>query len=510
MGRTLRRNAIVAILIAVTAAMIAVSPAFGLLNGASIDALTALRWLAFGPTRDPASSPVVVVAIDEETYRIPPFAGTPNVTWTPEIGRVLTAVVEGGAKVVGFDIVFSTSIEQSEMPFGDETLGAKVRGFDREFLRALALASRSGKVVLGQMQQHQEYPNLPSLGQRFAVGQGSNIRALNVDTDRDGIVRRLPLTFSVDGATVPSMAVELAARALGVAPQPEPNGTMSLGEYRIPAAVPNTMTLNFEGGSDDVPTYSLADLRACAEKGDTDFFRRHFGGKVVLIGTVLDAEDRKLTSKRFATAPEGARAERCALLAQPAANTFVRDSISGVYVHATAVNNLIHRDALTEFGFAGGLTIAIIFAALIAAAGTGPFPRRRDPRLFRSCRRVDGSRHHGSHASAGASAGRAAHRGNAGARRHDRLSLCHSGPRQALIAPELRTVSRAGGHREADGVAQAAGARWRVEKYHGAVFRRRRFRVVFRSDGARRTGNLDEHVSDGDDRYHRSARRLRR
>jgi class 3 adenylate cyclase/CHASE2 domain-containing sensor protein len=309
-----------------------------------------------------------VVAIDEETYRSPPFVGTPDVTWTGEIGRVLTAVVEGGAKVVGFDIVFSTSIEQSEIPFGDATLGAKVRGFDRDFLRALALASRSGKVVLGQTQQHQEYPNLPSPGQRAAVGQGANIRALNVETDRDNVVRRMPLTFSVDGAVVPSMPVELAARALGAVPERAADGNLTLGGYRIPAAVPNTMTLNFEGGSDDVPTYSLADLRACAEKGNTDFFRRHFDGRVVLIGTVLDTEDRKLTSKRFATAPEGARAERCALLVRPAANTFVRDSISGVYVHATAVNNLIHRDALTEFGFAGGLTIAITFAALIAAA----------------------------------------------------------------------------------------------------------------------------------------------
>ena len=30
------------------------------------------------------------------------------------------------------------SIEQSELPFGDETLGARLRGFDRDFLRALA------------------------------------------------------------------------------------------------------------------------------------------------------------------------------------------------------------------------------------------------------------------------------------------------------------------------------------------------------------------------------------
>ena len=58
----------------------AASPAFGLLHGMSIDALTALRWLAFGPARDPATSPAVVVALDEETYRTPPFIGTPGVT----------------------------------------------------------------------------------------------------------------------------------------------------------------------------------------------------------------------------------------------------------------------------------------------------------------------------------------------------------------------------------------------------------------------------------------------
>jgi|RhiMetdeSRZDD1v2_1073273.scaffolds.fasta_scaffold02163_23 class 3 adenylate cyclase/CHASE2 domain-containing sensor protein len=363
---TRRRDALVAAAIALAAGIAAASPAFGLLHDVSIDALTALRWLAFGPARDPAASHSVVVALDEETYRTPPFTGTPNVTWTPEIGRVVTAVIEGGATVVGFDIVFPTSIEQSEIPFGDGTLGAKVRGFDRDFLRALAAASRSGKLVLGQI-QHQDHPIMPSPGQRAAVGQMRNIRALNVYTDRDDVVRRLPLTFEVDGATVTSMAVELASRAQGAAPEYAKDGAMTLAGYRIPAAVPNTMTLNFEGGADDIPTYSLADLRACAEKGDQEFFRRHFGGKVVLVGTVLDSEDRRLTSKRFATAPEGARAAHCALAAPPVGR-FARDSIAGVYVHATAVNNLIRRDALTEFGPVGSILVAVAGAALIAAA----------------------------------------------------------------------------------------------------------------------------------------------
>ena len=60
-----------------------------------------------------------------------------------------------------------------------------------------------------------DQPIRPSPGQRIAVRQQQNIRPLNVHTDSDDIVRRLPLTFTIDGAKVPAMAVELAARALG-------------------------------------------------------------------------------------------------------------------------------------------------------------------------------------------------------------------------------------------------------------------------------------------------------
>src|SRR4029078_7174165 len=140
----------------------------------------------------------------------PPFAKTPTVTWTREIGRVLSAVIDGNPKVVGFDVIFPNSIEQSEIPFGDETLGARVRGFDRDYLRALALGARAGKVVLGQVQHH-DNPVLPSPGQRAAVGFGRNIRALNLYNDPDDVVRRIPLTFLVDGEPVSSVARERGA-----------------------------------------------------------------------------------------------------------------------------------------------------------------------------------------------------------------------------------------------------------------------------------------------------------
>jgi adenylate cyclase len=366
-ARRVVRDTIAAGAIALACAGIAVSPALDRLHGLSLDLLTALRFEMFGNRYSPAVSPTVVVAIDEESYRAAPFKGTPTMTWTGEIGRVLNAIVEGGAKVVGFDIVIPNSLEQSEIPFGDGMLGERVRGFDRDFLRALASAATPGKVVLGEQLRGND-PIRPSPGQRIAVRQQQNIRPLNSLTDADDVVRRMPLAFTVNDTKVPGMALELAARAQNATPQFGSDGSVTLAGYKIPEAVPNTMTVNFEGGADDIPTYSFADLRACALKNDKDYFKRAFDGKVVLFGTVLDAEDRRFTSKRFATGLEGARAPRCAGEGKPVMTSFKRTSIAGIYIHATAINNLIRNDAAVELGKHATFAIAVLIA-LLAAAG---------------------------------------------------------------------------------------------------------------------------------------------
>jgi adenylate cyclase len=355
-------------LIALACGALSASPLFDIAHGLSLDILTALRWQVFGGRADPiASSAAVVVAFDEESFQTPPLEGSPLLTWTGEVGRVLTAVLDGGAKTAGFDIVFQTSIEQSKIPFGDGVFGEKVRGFDRDFLRALAAGSAAGKVVLGE-QLRGDQPLLPSPGQRIAVRQQQNIRPLNVFLDSDDVVRRVPLTFTIDGNQTPSMALELASRALNARPQFASDGSVTLAGNQIPSAVANTMTLNFEGGADDIPTFSFADLRTCAAKNDRDYFRRSFAGKVVLFGTVQDAEDRKLTSKRFATGLQGSRAPRCALQQKPIAQNFQRSQIAGVYIHATAVNNLIARNAVAELGRLPIALIAVLAAALAAIA----------------------------------------------------------------------------------------------------------------------------------------------
>lgn len=370
------RDAFAVVLVALVTGTAVALPAFGVLGGLSIDILTATRWHAFGPRYDTGTSPVAVVALDEESFRTPPLSGTPTVAWTREVGRVLTAVVDGGAKVVGFDVVFATSIEQSAVPIGDttDTLGARLRGFDRDFLRALQLAARERKVVLGEVQVH-EKPILPSPGQRIAVGQQQNIRALNVYDDPDEVVRRVPLSFTVDGVRTPSMAVELVARALGSPPQFGSDGSMTLAGDRVVGVVPNTMTLNFVGAGRDIPTFSFADLSVCAAKGDQDFFRREFNDKIVLFGTLLDFEDRKVTSARLVTTPlERARGARCVFPRRPEEATFATGTIAGVYVQATAIDNLMRHQTLSEIGAAGVATIAVAFSALAAVAALALAP----------------------------------------------------------------------------------------------------------------------------------------
>ncbi|WP_375310710.1 adenylate/guanylate cyclase domain-containing protein [Bradyrhizobium sp. A5] len=365
MRRIGRRDIVAAILIALLAGAVFTSPPLQVLQGLSLDILTALRGKLVGDRRDPATSPVLVVAIDGETYDTPPFKGSPTQTWTREIGRVLAGIADGGAKAIGFDVIFPSSIEQSEIPFGDAPLGSRMRGFDRDYLIALRQISDSGKLVLGEILSN-DHPDRPYRAQQLAVR--TNIRALNVHTDADDVIRRMPLGFSIDGKPVPAMAVELAARALDATPEIAPSGAAKLSGYAIPSAVPNTLTLNFRGLGRDVPTFSFADLRACVEKGDRDFFRRTFDGKVVLLGSVLNFEDRKLTSMRLAGGYDGTPAARCVLPAPARTAPRARSDIAGVFVHATAVRNLIERDVVTELGFPMRAILTIVFAAVIAVA----------------------------------------------------------------------------------------------------------------------------------------------
>jgi len=337
------RDLLVALAAAAAATAAVVLVGGQILDGFSLDSLFWLRHKAFGAAHGAASSPTAVIAIDEETYRTPPFSGLPQALWTPQFAKVLTTLMDADAAVVGYDLILQTSV-QPLLP-----------GYERDYLLALRQAGQADRVVLGKV-QHSQLPIAPARGFSIAVGNQRNIRSTNLIGDPDEVIRRAPLVFEADavgGGTrrEASFPLELAARTAH-APIDWSGPDVRLGGWAIPAR-DDGMLLNFDGGGADIPVYSFADIHACAEAGRLDYFREHFAGKAVLVGVVLDVEDRKPTSKRFVTGPEGAGNQpRCALQPMAALQgpAIVRDNVPGVFIHATAINNLLRRDPLRDLG----------------------------------------------------------------------------------------------------------------------------------------------------------------
>ncbi len=263
------RGAIVAALALVSAAL-GILPQLDYLHRLGIDLLLPLRHQLYGPMFPAAESDVVAVVIDEETYGTEPFAATPQVAWTPYLAQVLDAVAAAEPRVIGLDLVYPTSLDRPGL----------VPGYDKPLLKTFLKIGRSGKLVLGQIRLSQQAIN-PYRGQIVAAGGAGNLRPLSLVIDGDDVVRRYATAFATeDGGSVPSFAVELVRRA---------GGTVAEGEFLI----------NYNTGADDIPVFGLADLLACSTGGRTAFFE-HFRDKVVIFGTALDVEDRRIPAKRFA------------------------------------------------------------------------------------------------------------------------------------------------------------------------------------------------------------------
>ncbi len=363
----------VAVVVIVIATALPFSPLFRTIDGVGVDLLHWLRH-SFGPSVEQPPSKAVILGIDEETYKRPPFSGIPNVMWTPQMAVVFDKMLANGTAVIGFDIVYPTSIEEFSRD-GDRPLANYERPFRLTLLRG---GRQQGKIVLGYV-QHMGQPLFPHQGQQTVIGGRTNMRSLNAYEDADGVIRRIPLGFEQDsgGQLEPSFSVELAARALGVDPFEAQGGNPKLGDRPIITDGKGNVLLNFDTRPGSVPVYSLADLHACAQKGDDAYFERHFKDKVVILAVVTDLEDRKFTSKRFATSPEGENLPpRCELpvMSEVYEAAITRDQISGVFIHATAINNIVHGTALRLLPEAMGLAITAGLAALVVVAALALSP----------------------------------------------------------------------------------------------------------------------------------------
>jgi adenylate cyclase len=360
----LRHPFLIAALIAVAVATITAFAWRERADGLSIDLLYLLAHETHLEKEAPRDDRTVIIAIDEETYRQPPFydetlgRSMPQALWTPQVAAVIDALLDGGAKVIGLDTIFTTSAS------------AVIPNYDKPLYQALRRGRDEDRIVLAKV-QHQAQPLAPDRMLVMAVGDETDVRAANAIEDPGGIIRRMPLALRTETGLEPTFLAELFRRGTGRDLQLADDGITVHGG--IPTGVAGrALLLNFMPLAQLPPTYSFADLYACAAAGRSDYFASHFKDRTVLIGAVVDVEDRKLTSRRFVPVSGGTNdAGRCTRPVKTIARIDrERSLIPGVYLHAVAIDNLKAQSGLSEISpilrwlCLLGLALAASFSAL--------------------------------------------------------------------------------------------------------------------------------------------------
>lgn len=322
-----------AAIVAIIALLVGYGTERYLAAGLSYDALLTLRHLAFGDRHAGTDPPVVVVNLDEATFTSRGFRDIPLALWGPQFATVLDALDRAGAKVIGVDIIFSTTAE------------TVVRGHDRPFMQVLQRLGAAERVVLAQTDAGGKVLAPHKIFQ-VVVGHLRNIRSANVPFSRDGAVRAVSLWQTAGGGAnierIPAFALTVAQRA-------------GFDPGRLPPAM-RVMTPNY-GDAVIAPVYTMQDVHRCASAGAIGPLAAAFAGKVVMLGAALDVEDRKVTSGRaFVDDAAGLRSLPCADRVEREEQR--RRTIPGVFIHAQAVNDLL-RGEIARFwpGWLGMLTL---------------------------------------------------------------------------------------------------------------------------------------------------------
>src|SRR5919109_259054 len=255
-----------AAIVAILALLIGYGTERFLAAGLSYDALLTLRHMVLGDRHPEEDPPVVVVNMDEETFASAGFRDIPLALWGPQFATVLDGLDRAGAKVIGVDIIFATTVETVPL----------LRGYDRPFMQVLQRLGATERIVLAQTDAGGKILAPHKIFQTV-VGHLRNIRSANVPFSRDGVVRAVSLWQAGGEGSgtdkIPAFALTIAQRA-GFDPGRLPEGM-------------RVMTPNY-GDRVIAPEYAMQDVHRCASAGAIEPLAAAFAGKVVMLGAALD------------------------------------------------------------------------------------------------------------------------------------------------------------------------------------------------------------------------------
>ena len=277
-------------------------------------------------TPEPPSPNIVIAGIDDNTLEVyGRWAEWPRGLHAQAIDNLNQA----GAKVIGFDVVFTDD------SLDDEMLATAMAKADNVVLAAV------GTQPVSQASAEITYDNflLPIATLEQAA---SNTGHANVVPDGDGTVRRLPLIVrSSSGQVYPSLTLAVLHRLFSMPlPQEYPleNGTINLLARDVPVDTSYCLRINFAADNEKRPYVSYGDVI------NGDFDPSLVENKIILIGMTATGEPDTWAIPTSAS------------------------KVPGVLIHAAAMDTILTERFLVEPGIIITLMIMLLLIGITAYA----------------------------------------------------------------------------------------------------------------------------------------------
>jgi adenylate cyclase len=340
----------ITLLVAILAIVLyAVNPSF--LNLLELKAYD-LRFQSRG-TEKPGSE-IVIVKIDEES-----MGKLGRWPWPREkLAELIHTLTEWEARVIGIDIIFAereSTVADSRLAEAMDESGSVVLGYffltsEEEIRGPIGMRQREDirpqpfNVVQFKPEGASEFTLLEGLDMRSNIPmvseKASGLGFMNVFPDDDGTIRWVPLLMRFQDEIYPSLALQVLKGYLGSSGlflKVSDSGVeqVLLGETVIPADERGQFLVNYRGWRSTFPSYSFS--KVISEEVPKEDFRN----KIVLVGaTAIGLYDARVTP-------------------------FGRE-VPGVEIHATVIDNILHRDFILRPVWIRAINIpVIILMALI-------------------------------------------------------------------------------------------------------------------------------------------------
>lgn len=259
------------------------------------------------------SKQIVIVGIDEKS--LDKIGRWP---WPRSVqARLIDTIAAGDPKVIGIDIMCSEKTESEE----DKALADSLTRNKNSIIPVLANLEETSSQYSTVRASSVERP-----ADIFLTKSGNNLAHINSYRDQDGVLRSIPLMVVFKGDYYPALSLLSLAKSspsyFKIMNQAGDNRYLQLKSRKIPLEPGSRMRINYAGPPGTFTTISAADVLS----GNLD--NNIFKDKIILIGATAKA----LGDECATPTSEGTQ-------------------MSGVEIHANAINTILKGDFVVEQGY---------------------------------------------------------------------------------------------------------------------------------------------------------------